>query len=185
MDIYIFPGLVTLMKTRDSVITRLAHLLPSSNKNVQIGMSTVMLNYAVAATSVMPDEDAQVQCMTSIGMLFLDGLSELEAIYRWDNALLIFLRFLSFIFSSFFTQKILKIRTLVALGTLMHLSPENVNLAHRVEIKTRVETWRLASSGAQKVQECSQFVLGMLQWSEDKKRRRKRNTNILNVNGQE
>ena len=68
------------MKTRDSVITRLAHLFPS-NKNVQIGMATVMLNYSVAAIN-MSDEETQIQCITTIGMLFLDGLSEIEAIYR-------------------------------------------------------------------------------------------------------
>ena len=71
------------MKTRNSIITRLAHLLPSMNKNVQIGMSTVMLNYAVASTSLMPDEETQIQCITTIGMLFLDGLTELEAVYRY------------------------------------------------------------------------------------------------------
>ena len=69
------------MKTRDSVITRLAHLFPSSNKNVQIGMATVMLNYAVAANNTS-DEETQIQCITTIGMLFLEGLSEIEAMYR-------------------------------------------------------------------------------------------------------
>ena len=79
------------MKTRDSVITRLAHLLPSSNKNVQVGMSTVMLNYVVAGTIQMSDEETQVQCLTTIGILFLEGLSEIEAMYRYALVHLIIL----------------------------------------------------------------------------------------------
>ena len=40
-----------------------------------------MLNFSLACLQA-PSEEGQVQCITSIVVLFLDGLTESEAIYR-------------------------------------------------------------------------------------------------------
>ena len=40
-----------------------------------------MLNFSLACLRAS-QEEGQVQCVTSIGMLFLDGLTEAEAVYR-------------------------------------------------------------------------------------------------------
>ena len=72
-------GLSLLLSQRDPLITRAVTVLPkSNNRNVEIALATLMLNLSVAVCRE-GDEVGQTQCLTSIGMLFLDAISDQEA----------------------------------------------------------------------------------------------------------
>ncbi|XP_040576128.1 phospholipase A-2-activating protein [Lepeophtheirus salmonis] len=100
-------GLKEVMKYRESVVTRVNSVFPADNKNVEIAMSTVMLNLSVALKG---DEEGQVQVLTSLVLLFLEGLSDPEAIFR----------------------------ALVALGTIISYSKDNVDYASTLDVKDKL-----------------------------------------------
>jgi hypothetical protein len=144
--LFYFSGRSFLLLQRDSLVTRLMNLLPKDNKNVQVAMATVILNIAVACCETGPSDskgvstvlaEAQVQCVTTIGMLLLEALTDVEA----------------------------RFRTLVALGTLLEtgvVSSECANLAKEFRCKLAVERWRDEAGGSKKTIECANFLLAIL-----------------------
>ncbi len=131
-------GLAFLLLRRDSLITRLVALLPTENKNVQIALTTVMLNVAVASCEGAVSEEkeeAQVQCVTSLAMLLFEALTDPEARYR----------------------------ALVAMGTLLASGVEdNMKLANELGVKASVELWRKEATDSKKIRDCGAFVIRML-----------------------
>ncbi len=128
-------GLKVLLKLRESIVARLMNLIPAESKNTQVAISTAMLNFAVA-TSRAGDEEGQTQCVSAIAYLLLTSLTDAEAQFR----------------------------TLVALGTLLKTSFENVALAKSLSAANAVLLWRkeAESAGGSKLIDCARSILGML-----------------------
>ncbi|TRY63728.1 hypothetical protein TCAL_07145 [Tigriopus californicus] len=118
-----------MLQCRDSIITRLLTLFPSENKNIQVAMATLILNYAVAGY-LNRDEECQVQCISSLTMLFLDGISDFEA----------------------------RFRTLVAIGTLMG-DQNNAKYFLSLDGKNKLQVLIASSETPEKVSQCSKFIL--------------------------
>lgn len=118
-----------MLQCRDSIITRLLTLFPSENKNIQVAMATLILNYAVAGY-LNRDEECQVQCISSLTMLFLDGISDSEA----------------------------RFRTLVAIGTLVG-DQNNAKYFLSLDGRSKLEMLIGDSGTSEKVSQCSKFIL--------------------------
>merc|ERR1712096_455018 len=103
-------GADLMCRLRETVLEHAGNLVPNDNKNCQIAVSTLVLNYAIASTrsifdsSELPSDDIDIdihrqkQYITLISLL-LAGFTDQEAKYR----------------------------TLVALGTLMEATVADVN----------------------------------------------------------
>uniref|UniRef100_T1J7G6 Phospholipase A-2-activating protein n=1 Tax=Strigamia maritima TaxID=126957 RepID=T1J7G6_STRMM len=92
-------GQKILLSNRDSIVGHLLRVLPSNNKNIQIAVSTLFLNFSVMLL-LRGDLEAKAQCVSALAMLgqhTKDG----EAIFR----------------------------LLVCLGTLIHLDDDTLSLA--------------------------------------------------------
>ncbi len=103
-----------------------------TNKQLQIAMATVLLNYSVLATSVEPSKDFQVTCL-NMGLLFVQGLTEPEA----------------------------KFRNLVAIGTVISSNALHKKEARDLDAKEKLEATKLLDS-TQKVIGCADSIIGML-----------------------
>lgn len=123
-----------LLQLRDSVITRVSAMFPTDNKNVQIAMATLMLNYCVALSGAAEPSEGQAQCLTSLGLLFLDS----DAI----------------------TDPEAKYRTLVALGTLLSgkHAEQNARIAHDMDVAIKVQHWKQLED-TDKIQRCAQLII--------------------------
>ena len=74
-------GLALLSPRLETIWPRVMQLLPKENKNVQIAISTLALNFSVAFRS-LPDSTAEAQLITSIGMVLLETMTDSEAKFR-------------------------------------------------------------------------------------------------------
>ena len=59
---------------QSTVISQLSALFPIENKQAQIAMATVLLNYTIVSTSHKVNNDAQLTCL-NISLLFLQGIN--------------------------------------------------------------------------------------------------------------
>ena len=66
---------------QSTVISQLSALFPIENKQAQIAMATVLLNYTIVSTSHKVNNDAQLTCL-NISLLFLQGINTIILIYR-------------------------------------------------------------------------------------------------------
>lgn len=117
-----------LLAQRDAIVSRAIAVLPKDNKNVQVALATLLLNYAVAACAAGRDqeEETQVQLITSLCMVVLEALADPEA----------------------------RFRALVALGTLLAAPDggENARLARDLQPRAHLEAWKdQADAGSDKV----------------------------------
>lgn len=141
---YLGAGL--MCRLRDTVLEHAGNLIPNDNKNCQIAVSTLVLNYAIAATksifdnSELPSDDdvdidiePQKQYITLISLL-IAGLTEQEAKYR----------------------------TLVALGTLIEATAANLNEAKKLDMKSSVKTARMLVEKEHKVHRIANLILSRL-----------------------
>ena len=122
-----------VIRQREEVYRLAVALLPTDNKNVQISLSSLMLNYAIASCDT-DDEEGQKFSLTTLCMLCLEAITDPEAKYR----------------------------VLVALGTLLNKSKSNVTMAKSLEANTHVQTWKMTAGNVKKVEECASFVLASL-----------------------
>ena len=70
-----------MLSQHPTIINQLSALFPIENKQAQIAMSTVLLNYTIAATEKAVNEELQSTCL-SLSLLFLQGMSDTEARFR-------------------------------------------------------------------------------------------------------
>jgi len=121
---------------RESVITRIfERLFPviNDNKNIQVAAATVLLNYAVSMAKRSADEDGQVQALSVLGVNFITFISDWEA----------------------------RFRSLVAIGTILKISSDNVEYAKTLDIKEGVRGWKVLE-GPEKCTACAQHIINML-----------------------
>ena len=104
-------------------------MFPLENKQAQIAMTTVLLNYSVAFTSKKMCGESQSTCL-SLCLLFLQGLSETEA----------------------------RFRNLVTLGTLLRADPKMQQEARNLDAKEKLEAVKLLDT-TDKVQNCVRALL--------------------------
>ena len=86
-----------MCRHKGTILEHAANLIPNDNKNIQIAVSTLVLNYSIASTKFIVDVELQKQCTTLTSLLIV-SLTDPEAKYR----------------------------TLIALGTLLEASSSNV-----------------------------------------------------------
>eukprot|EP00095_Tigriopus_kingsejongensis_P004294 maker-scaffold722_size106786-snap-gene-0.32 protein:Tk04294 transcript:maker-scaffold722_size106786-snap-gene-0.32-mRNA-1 annotation:"phospholipase a-2-activating protein isoform x2" len=121
-----------MLQSRDSIITRLLALFPSENKNVQVAICTMMLNYAVAGMR-KDDQECQVQIISSIAMLFLDAITEPEA----------------------------RFRVLVAVGTLIGEELNGQYFAS-MDGRRKINHWVGEPAATEKLRHCAKFIFRAL-----------------------
>jgi len=123
-----------MMTYRESVISRiLMETLDNQNKNVQIALATLFLNYAVALAKRPGSEDGQIQVLSALGINAISFISDWEA----------------------------RFRVMVAIGTILSISPDNIEYARTLEVRDGVRGWKVLE-GPQKCTECAQFIIKML-----------------------
>ncbi|XP_064626570.1 phospholipase A-2-activating protein-like [Lineus longissimus] len=69
-----------LLKNRDSVITAILNVKESTNKNIQIGVATMLLNYTIVLQKC-DDVEAKSQCLLAAHTM-IDCVKDLEAKFR-------------------------------------------------------------------------------------------------------
>ena len=102
-----------MLRYNEVILQHISAMFPTQNKNTQIAIATLILNYTVSAMKSASSE-IQTQCLTLVALL-LDGLTDPEA----------------------------KFRTMVALGTLISGSTKNIGTANSLELKERVRTCKM------------------------------------------
>ena len=122
-------GLQLMLNLQPTILPQLSALFPVDNKQAQIAMATVVLNYTVVYTSHKVDSEAQATCM-SLCLLFLQGMTDSEA----------------------------RFRNLVTLGTLLVADASNFKEAKKLEAKDKVEAVKMLDTSG-KVQKCAQALL--------------------------
>ena len=134
-----------MCRLRETVLEHAGNLVPNDNKNCQIAISTLVLNYSIAATrsifdsSELPSDDIdidyqpQTQYITLISLL-LAGFTDQEAKYR----------------------------ALVALGTLIEATVANVNEAKKLDMKGTVKTVRMLVEKEHKVHHIANLIVSRL-----------------------
>lgn len=121
-----------MLSLSETIIQQFSALFPLENKQAQIAMATVLLNYAVAFTSRAVSKEAQVTCL-SLCLLFLQGMTDSEAQFR----------------------------NLVTLGTLLDSDPAHQREAKKMDAREKVDAVKLLDT-SEKVQNCASAVLGAL-----------------------
>ena len=104
------PGEKLLCKNRDRVITSALNLKSSTNKNIQIALATLIMNYAVLLQD-QPDVEGKSQCLLAAAS-FLESVLDPEAGFR----------------------------TLVCIGTLISSDISAKELAQSLELKNLIVT---------------------------------------------
>ena len=125
-------GVQLMLNLSETIIQQFSAMFPLDNKQAQIAMTTVLLNYAVAFTSKQVSKESQNTCM-SLCLLFLQGMTETEA----------------------------RFRNLVTLGTLLAADASNVMEAKKMDAKERVDAVKLLDT-SEKVQQCAAALLQSL-----------------------
>lgn len=128
-----FPGIDLMCRLRETVLEHSCNLIPNDNKNCQIAVSTVVLNYAITSTTSNFDTDLQKQC-TTLTSLLIAGLTDQEAKYR----------------------------TLVCLGTLMEASASNIAEAKKMDMKENVKSAMILAEKEHKVHKVAKLILSRL-----------------------
>ena len=120
-----------MLNLHSTILPQLSALFPVNNKQAQIALATVLLNYAVVYTSKKVDNEGQAICM-SLCLLFLQGMNDSEAQFR----------------------------NMVTLGTLLVTGDGDSNMkeAKNLEAKDKVEAVKMIDT-SEKVQKCAQALL--------------------------
>ena len=121
-----------MISLQSTVIPQLSALFPIENKQSQIAMATVLLNYTIVSTSHKVNSEAQVTCL-NLSLLFLQGMTDSEA----------------------------RFRNLVTLGTLLVMEPSNQKEAKKLEAKEKVEAAKMLDT-TDKVLKCADALLQRL-----------------------
>jgi len=125
-----------LVKFSEVILQHISALLPTDNKVTQVSIATLVLNYAVSATSDQDDQKSsnkiQGECL-NLTVLLLESLTDPEA----------------------------KFRALVALGTVLSGgSPESRTLAKSLDLRERVQTLKLVGqNGDTKIADISSSLV--------------------------
>ena len=90
-----FLGMNLMLNQQSTIIHQLSALFPIENKQAQIAMATVLLNYTIASTEKIANEELQSTCL-SLSLLFLQGMTDTEARFRNMVILMEFLYFAVF-----------------------------------------------------------------------------------------
>jgi len=128
-------GEILLRTYMESLVNRvLVQLLPikDKNKNIEIAVSTLLLNLVVSFSSNL-DSEALTQLLTPLGLHFLEQINDWEA----------------------------RFRVLVAIGTILATVADSKEFAKAMDVKESVRGWRILE-GPQKVSECARFIENML-----------------------
>ena len=128
-----FLGTDLMCRIRETVLEYAGNLIPNDNKNCQIAVSTLVLNYAITSTDSHFDIELQKQC-TTLTSLLLAGLTDQEAKYR----------------------------TLVTLGTLLEASTSNAAEAKAMDIKQSVKSAQMLAEREHKVHKVAKLLLNRL-----------------------
>ena len=117
----------------DTIIQHFSAMFPLDNKQAQIAMTTVLLNYAVAYTSRQISKESQ-KIVMSLCILFMQGITESEA----------------------------RFRNMVTLGTLLSAGDStHLNEAKNLDAKEKVDALRMLDT-SEKVQNCARALLQAL-----------------------
>ena len=118
-----------MCRLKATVLEHAGNLIPTENKNCQIAVSTLVLNYTVAATNFSVDTPLQKQCNTLISLLIV-GLTDPEAKYR----------------------------TLIALGTLLEASSSNVSDAKSLDMRESVKSAMMIVEQGHKIHKVAKLI---------------------------
>ncbi len=132
-------GAELLLGQRDVVLNRAVALLPAdasgaSARHVETALATLALNYAVMLLKSKSETEGVVQLLTALCMVFLSSVKDPEA----------------------------RFRVLVALGTLLTASKENVLMASDLKARDAVSLWGSTAESPEKVKECARFLQALL-----------------------
>eukprot|EP00088_Acartia_fossae_P071104 TRINITY_DN9696_c0_g1_i1.p1 TRINITY_DN9696_c0_g1~~TRINITY_DN9696_c0_g1_i1.p1 ORF type:complete len:461 (-),score=109.08 TRINITY_DN9696_c0_g1_i1:204-1397(-) len=123
---------------RESVITRIfENLFPvvKNNKHIQVAAATVMLNYAVSlANNPTESEEGQVQALSVLGVNFITFISDWEA----------------------------RFRAMVAIGTILSISRDNVEYGKTLDLKEGVRGWKVLE-GPDKCTAVAQHIVNIME----------------------
>jgi len=125
-----------LLMYRDSVVSRIFEkLFPvvDENKNVQVAAATLMLNFSVSLSNRPKEEEGQIQCLSVLGVNFISFIADWEA----------------------------RFRTLVSIGTLLSISPDNLEYAKTLDVREGVRGWKVLE-GPEKCTRCAEFIINLL-----------------------
>jgi len=126
-------GAEIMCRLKGTMLEHAGNLIPTDNKNCQIAVSTLVLNYVVASTTAIIDLDLQKQCNTLISVLIV-GLTDPEAKYR----------------------------SLIALGTLLEASTSNVKDAKAMEMKESVKSAMMIVEQGHKIHKVAKLIQNRL-----------------------
>ena len=118
-----------MCRLKGTILEHAGNLIPTDNKNCQIAVSTLVLNYAIACTNISVDKDLQKQCTTLTSLLIV-GLTDPEAKYR----------------------------TLIALGTLLEASSSNAAEAKSMEMKESVQSAMMIVEQGHKIHKVAKLI---------------------------
>lgn len=122
-----------LVSLQSTIIAQLSALFPVENKQCQIAMATVLLNFTVVFTSQVVNNEAKATCL-NLCLLFLQGMTDSEA----------------------------RFRNMVTLGTLVESDPASlIEKARKLDAKEKVEAAKLLDT-TDKVQNIAQALLSRL-----------------------
>ena len=137
IDFYItlsvISGTELMSRLRGTVLEHAGNIIPTENKNCQIAVSTLVLNYVVASTTSIIDLELQKRCNTLISLLIV-GLTDPEAKYR----------------------------TLIALGTLLEASKSNVADAKGMDMKESVKSAMMIVEQGHKIHRVAKLIQNRL-----------------------
>ena len=118
-----------MLSLSETIIQQFSALFPLENKQAQIAMAAVLLNYAVAFTSRTVSKESQVTCL-SLCLLFLQGMTDSEA----------------------------RFRNMVTLGTLLVSDASNCHEAKKLDAREKIDAVKMLDT-SEKVQNCAQALL--------------------------
>lgn len=121
-----------MVSLQATIIEQLSALFPVENKQAQVAMATVLLNYAIVATSRVVNAEAQITCI-NLALLFVQGMTDSEA----------------------------KFRNMVTLGTLLKTDSMNVKEARKLDAKEKIEAAKLLDT-TEKVGACATALIKIL-----------------------
>jgi len=125
-------GIQLMTDLSETIIQHFSAMFPLENKQAQIAMTTVLLNYAVVYTSRKISKESQ-NIVMSLCLLFMQGITESEA----------------------------RFRNMVTLGTLLSADAAHLNEAKKLDAKEKVDAVRMLDT-SEKVQNCARALLQAL-----------------------
>lgn len=120
------------IKHRGSILGSAVNCLQGSNKNIQIALTTLLLNYTVSVLRT-PDEEFKPQCVSVCIQVLSHPQLDPEAVFR----------------------------ILVALGTLLEDDPTSVAVAKSLDIQNLLQPLSNCPE-PKKVSECSKLLLSLV-----------------------